>query len=568
VFAGRIGDNLTLGLPAATREDDGAVGSQGREAMLAWWLRLTDAMETTDTLFDTGLDRRLVAAERPELARRLTALRPRVAERLARARLSGAVHRFDPDAFNPGLPVGDNLMFAVPTLDVAQEDLARAPGFLAALDALGLTADLEDLGGDVVSVLRGAFGGVAAEHPTFHRLGVDEALFRQLLDVEAQSRDSGARSLAPSQRRLLQTVPFRFSADQIGAAFPDSLKAKIMSRRRTDRDALLASGGDVFAPLREDEPTSGLTVLENAVFGKMSLSAGAVGDKARRLVAELLAAEGLRGPIAELIYEAPTTVGGANLPAISHERIAFVRAALKRPDILILDRALASHDRDSRLRIGRQLRALLPETTLIFLEEDFVHRDSFDAYLEIEEGRLADDIPAGHEDAEPGVSDLRRKVARLEEVPLFRGLNRRQRRMMTAGSVWVHANAGEALFRAGDPPDSAYLIVVGCGELRAPHGAAVKTVAPGRLIGDLAVLRREPRRFDLVATEPVKALRIEAEALLSVIESDITVATSLLRAVATNLIEVGEDLMRRETVERSAAAPVLTAAADAPSRAL
>lgn len=552
VFAGRIGDNLTLGLPAVTGEEDGAPVPEGREALLAWWLRLTDAMETTDTLFDAGLDRRFSAAEHPELARRLVELRPVVAARLAEAGLSGAVHRFEPDAFNPGLPLGGNLMFAVLARDVAQDDLATDPGFLAALDALGPAADLEDTGADIVSVLRGTFGGLSAEHPTFRRLGVDEAHFSKLLDVEAQFRDCGGRSLAPAQRRLLQTVPFRFSAEQIGTAFPDALEAKIMSRRRTDRDVLLASGGDVFAPLREDEPTSGLTVLENAVFGKISLSAGAAGDKARRLVGELLAAEGLRGLIAELIYDAPTTVGGANLPAISHERIAFVRAALKRPDILILDRALASHDRNNRLRIGRQLRALLPETTLIFLEEDFVYRDSFDLYLEIEDGRLVGDVRAADENADPGVSDLRGKVARLEEAPLFRGLNRRQLRTMATGSVWVQVNAGETLFRTGDPPDRAYLIVAGRCELRAPHGTPVETVAPGRLIGDLAVLLREPRRFDLVATEPVKALRIEAEALLSVIESDITVATSLLRAVANNLIKVGEDLMWRDTAKRAA----------------
>lgn len=152
------------------------------------------------------------------------------------------------------------------------------------------------------------------------------------------------------------------------------------------------------------------------------------------------------------------------------------------------------------------------------------------------------------------------KRRKLEQADLFRGLDGRQLRLLAFGSVWVRADKGEALYREGDPADGAYLVVSGRAELRAPHGAALETVAPGRLIGDLAVLLREPRRFDLVATEPVKALRIEAEALLSVIENDITVATSLLRVVANNLIKVGVDLMRRDTAERSAGAPVPTAA--------
>ncbi|SEA99780.1 cyclic nucleotide-binding domain-containing protein [Rubrimonas cliftonensis] len=544
VFAGRIGENLTLGLDPAGAQD----GPEARAALLDWWLQLTDAMETTGYLFDTGLDRRFDAAEHPELARRLAALRLLVAERLAAAGLSGAVHRFDPETFNPGLPVGGNLMFAVPTRDVAQEHLAKDSRFLAALDALGLAAELQELGGDVLAALRSAFGGVGAEHPMFRRLAVDEAFFAKLLGVEAQLRDRGARSLAPWQRRLLQTVPFRFSAEQIGAAFPEPLKEKIMALRLAHRDALRAAAGDAFAPLREDEASSGLSVLENAVFGKIALAAGAAGDKARRLVAQTLEAEGLRGLIAELIYDAPTTVGGANLPPVAYERIAFVRAALKRPDILILDRALASHDRDSRLRMRRRLRDLLPETTLIFLEEDFVHRDSFDLYLEIEEGRLVGDVRAAREDADPGAADLRKKVAKLEKAQPFRGLDRRQLRLLAFGSTWVKAGAGEALFRTGDPPDGAYLIVAGGAELRAINAAGVSepfdAVAPGRVIGDLAVILDEPRRLDLVATTPLTALRIDARAMRAVIESDISVTLSLLRTVSGHLVEAGEELQR------------------------
>lgn len=562
VFAGRIGENLTLGLQSGAVGGDGIdpglAGLDSREALLDWWLQLTDAMETTRYLFQIGLERRFDPGEHPELARRLVALRPAVTARLAEAGLAGAVHRFAPEAFNPGLPVGGNLMFAVPTRDIAQEDLARDDRFLAALDAFGLAAELEELGADVLAALRRAFTGVGAEHPMFRRLGVDAAFFAKLLAVEAQRRDSGPRSLAPGERRLLQTVPFRFSAEQIGAAFPAPLKARIMALRQAHRDALRASAGEVFAPLREDAPTPGLTVLENAVFGKLSLTAGAAGEKARRLVADMLEAEGLRGLVAELIYDAPTNVGGSNLSPVSLERIAFVRAALKRPDVLILDRALSTHDRDSRLRMRRRLRELLPETTLIFLEEDFVHRDSFDLYLELEEGRLVGDPRATREEADPGAADLRRKVAKLETAPLFRGLDRRQLRLLAFGSVWVHAAAGEALFRAGDPPDGAYLIVAGRGELRwnDATGASglVDEAMPGRIIGDLAVILDEPRQIDLIAAEPLVALRIDAAALRAVIEGDLSVALSLLRTVSGHLTEAAAQLFRAPPGQQPAAA--------------
>lgn len=79
-------------------------------------------------------------------------------------------------------------------------------------------------------------------------------------------------------------MPFRFSAEQIGAACPERLAARIMELRRAHRDALRATAGAVFAPLAAEAPTPGLTVLENAVFGKLSLSAGAAAEKALRTV--------------------------------------------------------------------------------------------------------------------------------------------------------------------------------------------------------------------------------------------------------------------------------------------
>jgi putative ABC transport system ATP-binding protein len=588
VFAGRIGDNLTIGLqgapaardlPDALRRrltesartgnsvdpaggdwvDPGVAGLGDRAELLAWWVQLTEAMGTGAYLFQTGLDRRFDPAERPELARRLVALRATLRAKLEAAGVAQAVHRFDAGAFNPGLPVGGNLLFAAPTRDIPQEDMARDERFLRALDSLGIEHELLDLGGAVLEALRQTFGEGGTDHPMFRHLGIDAQLFATLLTTAAERHDKGVARLAPWRRRLLQTVPFRFSAEQIGEAFPDALKARIMGLRTAHRDDLRTIAGDDFEPLDEGAVARGLTVLENALFGKLSLAAGAAGERVRRIAAEVLEADGLKNLVAALIFDAPTLVGGANLSPEAHERIAFVRAALKRPDILILDRALASHDPGARLETRRRLRALLPTTTLIFLEEDFVHRDSFDLFLEIEDGRLVSDEAAASGD-DRAAADLVVKRRKLEQADLFRGLDSRQLRLLAFGSVWVRADNGEALYREGDPADGAYLVVSGRAELRAPHGAALEQVAPGRLIGDLAVLLREPRRFDLVATEPVKALRIEAEALRSVIESDITVATSLLRAVANNLVKVGEDLMRREKAERSAGAPVPTAA--------
>ena len=62
--------------------------------------------------------------------------------------------------------------------------------------------------------------------------------------------------------------------------------------------------------------------------------------------------------------------------------------------------------------------------------------------------------------------------------------------------------------------------------------ANVSDVEPGRLIGDLAILLREPRQLDLLAIEETTFLRIGAEQYRAVVESDKDLLLSLLRKVA------------------------------------
>ena len=114
------------------------------------------------------------------------------------------------------------------------------------------------------------------------------------------------------------------------------------------------------------------------------------------------------------------------------------------------------------------------------------------------------------------------------------------------------------LFRAGDHPDGAYVLVKGAAELRWPDARPgdklVSEVGPDRIVGDLTALRNETRRFNLVATEKAKALRIGSEELRAVVENDVHVAHSLLCTVAGYLETVGGMLRdeRRQHAEHHA----------------
>ena len=84
------------------------------------------------------------------------------------------------------------------------------------------------------------------------------------------------------------------------------------------------------------------------------------------IVVEVLCDNGLRRLAAQSIYDLATSAGGENLPAVFRERVAFSRAGIKKPDVLILRNALASHDGEARDLMRERISDLMPDTTKNF----------------------------------------------------------------------------------------------------------------------------------------------------------------------------------------------------------
>jgi energy-coupling factor transporter ATP-binding protein EcfA2 len=291
-------------------------------------------------------------------------------------------------------------------------------------------------------------------------------------------------------------------------------------------------------PLDETAFAPGLTVLENVMFGKISDQAGAKGDELQKIVSDLLVANNARDLVVELIFDLPIALGGQGLAASFAEPLSFSRATIKRPDLLILDTAMSSYDLDTRISIHKNLRKLLPETTLVYLGSAFEQPEVFDVFYELRQGRLVSE--AGEEAADrdgAASADLARKLRALEQNPLFSELNRRQLRLLAFGARWFRAEAGETVFNKDDEAsDGAYMITEGEALLTLPRpGAAaqvIATVGPGQLVGELGLIRKEPRSLTMVADSDLTCLRISEEAFLAVVENDAATAFKLLQVVA------------------------------------
>lgn len=518
--------------------DPSVAGCASPEDLRAWWLRLIQGMGSGTAMFRRGLDQKFDRDDHPELADRLVDLRPRVQQAVHDAGLQAHVHFFRPDRYNPALPVAENLLFATSSRPITQDLLARQTEFMAQMRDLGLDETLVQLTRDVIDMLRRIFGLDGTDHPLFRKLGIEPKTYETAVELVEKTREGGAAALRGSDMALLMTVPFRISAEQIGPAFSDDLKARILELRQSHSARLQAALGDLFAPLDSAAYAPGLTVLENALFGKISDASGSKGDELRKLVADVLAENGAQDLVIELIYDVPIALGGQNLPGVFAEPLSFTRATIKKPDILILDQALASYDMDTQVAVFKNLRALLPDTTLIYLNENFENTHVFDAFFELRQGRIVSE--EAHEEGEEdsvASADLARKVRALEQTPLFSGLNRKQLRLLAFGARWYQAPAGEVVFLKGDEPtDGAYMVLEGEAGLYLPKedgpDQLIAKVGPGTLVGELGLIRQVPRALSMVAETELTCLRIGEEEFLAVVENDAATAFKLLQVVA------------------------------------
>ncbi|MEM8538804.1 MAG: cyclic nucleotide-binding domain-containing protein, partial [Pseudomonadota bacterium] len=495
------------------------------------------------------MERQIDESVDPDLTAAIVRLRPEIENALQEAELDQYVHRFDPDTFNPSVPLGGNLMFAAPRRALTQDELISDVGFMGMLLEQGLAEQGIAISQTLIETLNKTFGKDGTNHPLFTALGIEEAVYERLVDIASRRRDKGDVALSEDEFALLLTVPFAFTAEQIGPAFPESFKQEIVKIRQKNGPALRKQVETLFVPIDPETYLPRLTIMENALYGRVSMVAGAKAEEIVSLVTRIVSENGLRRAVAQTVFDVEIGIGGSGMPDTFMERIAFVRAGIKRPDIMIMDRALASFDEEVRLKTQTALRDLLPDSTIIVLEETIPHPDMFDLFVEIEDGRI--DGVSRVEDEEDS-DDLGRKLREIARTELFSGISIRNQRLLAFAARWYDAPAGQRVFSIGEKADAAYLCT--SGKARLSYDGAdgiernVTEVLPGRLIGDLAIILGEKRQLHLTADEDTTFLRIGGPEFRAVLENDNGVVLSLLETVSGYLANSAE-LLRQANVE-------------------
>ncbi len=290
--------------------DPTIAGFETSDDIREWWFQLVEAMGTDDFMVRRALRSVLVPNTQPELERKIIELRPEIERRITDAGLDDIVYRYHPDRFNPVSPLGSNLLYALPVKMLRQETLAGEKGFLRVLQREGIATEVADIAANVIDSLTATFGQDGTDHPLFRMLNMDEDLYYRLGIISARRRELGDDGIDPKELALMMTVPFAFSAEQIGPAFKDSFKERVLEIRKSSAEHIVAEFGGLFMTLQPDKYIPIMTVLGNAIFGRISGLAGAREEEVENIVVDVLNEHGLRRQTAQSVYDLQTGLGG------------------------------------------------------------------------------------------------------------------------------------------------------------------------------------------------------------------------------------------------------------------
>ena len=391
--------------------DYAGAGVEDVESMNARAIEVLSIADMDDDIYQMGLQSSVDPGVAPELARGVLEARRMLRTRLADLRVEHLVDPFDRDTYNVNMTVAENLLFGTPrdrTFD--PEDLAGNTYVRKVLDDVGLMDDFVDIGRQVAKVMVDLFADVAPGSELFEQFSFisaeDLPEFRGLL---ARTESHRASDLGDDDRMMFLSLTFKLvpARHRLGLIDESVQKRLILARLRFSQG--LGADGALIEFFDSERYNPSVSILDNILFGRLAYGRQRSATRIGEVIGEVLDALGLRRSITECGLDSPVGIAGSRLSSVQRQKLAIARAVLKRPDLLIVDRATAPLDASSQTRILDNLLKEFESRALIWV----VHRASlaerFEQVIVLEGGKVVE---------QGAFADLNRPGAVLHEMAL------------------------------------------------------------------------------------------------------------------------------------------------------
>jgi len=376
IAARRIAEAKWTGNPTDSVDDlwidyerAGAANEDELDAIL---LDLLRSIGMGADIYRFGLSGMIDPIKQPELAERIVDARERLRQIFEAGGMEGLVEPFDVDRYNLQATVAENLLFGVPTSrDLMGRSLAEHAGFRQTLERAGLIDELVSLGARIAETMTEIFRGIPPGHPLFEQFSFISA--DELNEYEAIVRKRARRghSLSREDTTRLLALPLGYiePRHRLGL-LTESLRDRLVQARGQIRAMLERSGSGDVEFYDPERVCAAAPLKDNLLFGRISHTMANAQVQITEAITAVVDELGLREAVERIGLDHQVGPAGRLLTAHQRASVNLVRCIVKRPDLTVIDGALAPFAENRRREILALLVRKFADRTLIVTVAD------------------------------------------------------------------------------------------------------------------------------------------------------------------------------------------------------
>ncbi|WP_262029145.1 ABC transporter ATP-binding protein [Microvirga sp. Mcv34] len=380
LIEGSLRDNLLYGASAP----EGELRHRLSEAIAVAGLdRLTHAR---------GLSGTLDPAREPELAAAIVEARRAVQAALTADGLDRFVDPFGATRYNRYATIGENLLFGKPIGDSFQEDqLSSHPFVRAILEANELTKPLARMGLSIATSMIEIFADIPDGSPLFERFSffsaADRPYFQDLVDRRNEQRRSDQTS-RDRERLIGLALRYNESRHRLGLLEP-AMEEQILVARADFARMLPVSLKSSIEFYDERRFCAAASIQDNLLFGRIVADQAGALESVQEVTRRILTQRGLDGEVSRIGLDTPVDPQGDDLTLTEVAAVDLVRGLVRRPSILVVQRALDGLPGPAADRLVANLRRAFVGRGLILVTPSIspaMDQPPFDAVIHFERG--------------------------------------------------------------------------------------------------------------------------------------------------------------------------------------
>lgn len=353
-------------------------------------LRLMELVGLGDDIFRLGLSARIDPSAPDAPVAELIAARKRATERIAAdPQAADLVELWDAGRLNNSATLAENVLFALPSdPSIRMGQLPGDPLVAKFLEESGLFDEFLAMGIEIARTMVELFAQLSGEG----------SLLAEYSFITPDELPAYDRLLKRIDKQGLAKIPKAERANLIGLAFElvparhrldvldDNRIRRIIEARPRFRKLIDEQGNGRFVPFDPELLIAPLSVEDNVLFGKSRVDRRGSRERVDRIIRGVIEEMGLQHRIQRAGLDFNVGVAGSRLSPGQRQRIALVRALMKRPAIAILD-GVGALSQDQGMLAA--IRAELADCTLVVGLETIEAAREFDRVIVLRSGRVA-----------------------------------------------------------------------------------------------------------------------------------------------------------------------------------